>query len=180
MKKQILYTIAAIMILGGIFVGCKKDLLYANFTVNRSNSFQIPQLPQPITLPEGTDTMSLKGDKKFEINDTRIDQVKELVCSDVSFIILNPESRTFSFLENIQLYVEAEGLPRKLVAERKNVPDNIGRQLAMETKENVNLAPYAKKESFTIVYGGKTDEATDSKTKVEIDYVFDVTAKVIK
>lgn len=180
MSKRWLYVVGALLVFGGLTGSCEKDLLYTNFSINRTNDFKVPPLTQPIRLPEGSDTMSLEGDKEFEINDTRLDQVEHLSAGEVDFYILKPESRTFSFIKDIQLYVEAEGLPRKLVAERNNVPDDVGRRLEMKTKEDVDLTPYAKKETFTIVYGGSTDETTDSETKVEIDYVFDVRARVVE
>lgn len=140
-----------------------------------------------VLVERGTPLEILLGDLGFEdfaqlslSEDTRLANqgVEPGDISDVrftSFVLtaVEPDGADLSFLESLAFYVEAEGLPRQLVASSQDFP--VGRTVVELDLEAVDLTDYLVAPSMTIttdVEGGRPDQ----DTTVRADFALDVGA----
>lgn len=124
----------------------------------------------------GFDGFDLSQSQQFENQGYSKDQVDSVHMLELNLRIVEPANANFDFLDSIQFYAEAEGLPRVLVAELAVVPDGVT-QLALDVEASVELQPYVIAPSMTL-----TTEATGvrpvEETTVEAEAIFDVDVNV--
>lgn len=137
--------------------GCGKDPLTLEFDVDKSIPDQtIPgslapcQLPVSIPLLGGGLDMTITQEEDFPEQDTDVQHVKSARVRRL-VLALTPASSepSWDFLDALNLFVEAEGLERRLVASigaesesEKPIPEG-ATELDLEP-ERLNLAPYLK------------------------------------
>lgn len=140
------------------------------FTVESGNLVDIP-------FNVFTPDVTTNSEAEFEANDTRKDKVEEIKLNFLTLTILDPPSKTFSFLKHIYLYMRADGLDEILLASRENIDDNT--QTLDLIIEDHNFAEYIKKDDFTLRVKAVTDQAIGQDTEIEADMQFAVKAKVL-
>ncbi len=170
--------ILLVFALAGCFTRCSEepDPAVSNFEIKRNYFFEISQISSPIFIPGLYEpTISMEGDQKFSENNTSLESSLAIGLKSVKLIIEEPSDRTFKFLKNFRIYINAKGLDEKLIAERQNVPDDVGDNLSLAIMQT-NLTQYIKKDQFEMRYELEADEQTSSKTEVKSKITFDVTA----
>jgi hypothetical protein len=105
--------------------------------------------------------------KNQGVEKNQIDSVK---LTTLTLTIADPPSgQDFSFLQELSFFVEAEGLPRKLIASRTSFPS--GETSVAMTIEDVELAPYATAPSMNIsaeVNGRRPSHQTTIKADMSL------------
>ncbi len=93
--------------------------------------------------------------------------------------ITNPEDGDFSFLNQIEIFITADGLPKEKVAFKYDIPNDIGKVLEMDLVPDLNLEQYIKKDEFTLDITIKTDKILLHDTDIRIDATFGIDAKIL-
>jgi hypothetical protein len=176
MKKLILIAFIAIA-----FAGCKKgELGVVTFDVKQDGTFEMPAnndllgYLEVLTPPINS---TWKGD--FQNNNTNADNLREMKLKAASMTITSPPGQTWKFLENIEVYIKADGLAETKIAYKENIDPNIGQTLVLNTVD-VDLKPYAQKDAFQLNIKTKAREITSQKITGDFHLTFSVTANVLK
>lgn len=164
----------------GVFgmTGCKAK--FTQFNMEYNSQATIPSttpvdLPFDVTTPDQTTNSSYK----FEVNDTRKENIKKITLTELRISIIAPEGETFSFLKDMSVYISADGLSEKLVAYKYDINNSIGAVLNCDVT-NEDLQAYIKADSFVIRLETVTDEVISNDIDVNIYTDFFVDAKLIK
>ncbi|AHM58913.1 hypothetical protein D770_03230 [Flammeovirgaceae bacterium 311] len=179
-KNKILATpFLALMLLVLALSGCEKVEDRVKFSFHDSANITIPsqsiisagflKIPSP--------EVQTSSQQAFENNNTQAKYVKEAKLTALSLSITSPQSQSFSFLNEIKLYISAPGQEEVLLASKINIPNSVGQELPLDVT-NVNLKPYIQGDSYTIRSEVKVDEVTTQEIKIRADMHFSVTADV--
>jgi len=170
--------IALLLLCVGI-VACEKLDEFTQFKMDYDSSVVIPS-STGLNLPVDLFTPDVKtnSESKFAINDTRKDLIEEITLDELELTISSPDGEDFSFLKTIDIYIEAEGLPKEKIAWHDDVSSVVGSTLSLETAQ-VDLKEYIKKDEFTLMTEVVTDEALKSDHTIDIHTVFNVNAKIL-
>ena len=139
------------------------------------------------TIPRGTLVEQFAGDIGFgelvevDITDSQElknqgvtkEQVDSVKVSALTLTAISPADADFTFLDSVEFYVEAPGLPKMRVARGGPFPEGASRvELAID---DVELAPYAVSERMTITTdasGNRPEQ--DTTVEAQIDLAVDV------
>lgn len=160
-------------------VACNKieDLL--RFSFKDSVEFTIPSqsiitnVPVKIASPE----VQTSSQQAFSNNNTQAKYVKTASLQAMKLTITVPQDQTFSFLNEIKIYMSAADQPEVLLASRTNIPATIGNELELEVTGE-NLKPYIQGDSYSIRTEVRVDEVTTREITIKADMTFSVTADV--
>lgn len=163
------------------FSSCEKLDELTTFSINHSTSITVKSntgvlnnIPITIKSPE----IETSSEQAFENNNTRANLVDEAILETLDLEITAPAGQTFSFLNEIEIYINAEGLEETLVASRHNIPENIGSTLNLETSGE-NLQEFIKKEHYSIKTKVITDEALNQDVDIDVQMTFRIKAKLL-
>lgn len=167
-----------LLIIAITFGACSKLDELTQFNMNYDQSVVIPSstginLPFNVYSPE-TQTDS---ESKFEVNDTRKDLIEEIKLTNLNITLTNPSNSDLSFLNDIEVYINAEGLQEIKIASKNDISDNVGNFISLETTEE-NLQEYIKKDQFNLRVNTVTDEVITSDHTLKISTEFFVDAKI--
>jgi hypothetical protein len=124
-----------------------------------------------------TPDIETNSEAEFAANDTRKDKVKEVKLTELVLTVVDPENETFSFVKDVYLFINADGLDEKRFAYKENI-DNSSQRLEL-ILEDLDLAEYIKKDEFKLRARTVTDEALTRDVKVQTYMKFRVKAKPI-
>ncbi len=175
MKKSALLLFACILALAA----CREIEKLTEFNMRYSSNVTIAKstaLNLPITL--FTPEMETNSTSEFSANNTRKDLVEEIRLTKLVLTITSPEAQTFSFLNEITLYLSAEGMEEVEVAHLKDIPKTVGQRLELEPTGQ-DLKEYIKKDKFSLHVKTVTDEAISQDVDIAIASTFFVNAKVL-
>ena len=180
MKKTGILLVFALLTIF-LFSGCEKvqEKLEFEFEMGYSTTITVPSsigISIPLSLP--TPEMESRAEEKFESEGTESDLVKEIRLKSTSLRILSPAGKTFSFLNSVQIFLNADGLPEILLASKNNIDDSIGNQLLLDTSDDF-LDAYVKSPMFSLRSEIVTDETLFQDVEIQIDVVFQVVADPI-
>jgi hypothetical protein len=136
-------------------------------------STTIIDLPFDVSTPD----METNSESEFEVNDTRKDLIEEILLKEITLTLTFPEMSDFSFLESIEVYINAEDLEEVLIAS-KTVVDETASVLELDLTDT-DLQDYIKKDSFTLRMNTVTDEAISQDHEIDVHSVFAVDAKIL-
>lgn len=170
------------LIITGIVIfisSCETVDKFTQFTMDYNSQVTIQSsvgIDVPVVLK--TPEIESNAESQFEVNDTRKDLVEEILLQESTLTISQPDDGDFSFLNDIELYINAEGLDEQLIASKENIPDDVGSELQLDINE-VDLKNYIKKEEFTLNIKTVTDEVITEDHVIDIYSVFWVDAKIL-
>lgn len=175
MKKISLLFITFILV---GFSSCNGLDRLTQFDIDYSADFTIPStiginLPFNIPVPSITTNIS----EKLANEQTNTNLVEQLFIKNILLTIKNPSNKSFSFLENIDLYIKTETLPKIKVAYKHDITNEIENILDMDIVENVDLQNYIKEDNFEIEVEVSIDEITLEAIDITADLKFWVDAK---
>lgn len=174
-KKLLLIAVVCTVFLSS----CEKLNELTSFKLNTKTSFTIPGqqtgLGEILSIPR--QEVSTSSEQTFENNNTRADLVEEAQLNKLSLTITSPANANFDFLNEVKIYIKAEGESEKLLAYKENIPEDGSQVLALETTGE-NLAPYIKKQQYSIRTDAVVDKVTDEDVDVEAAMTFRITAEV--
>ena len=152
---------------------------FTKFNMDFNQSATIPassliNTPIDITLPD----IQTNSVSTFEINETNKDLIEEVKLTSLIMQISAPSNSNFSFLEHIEIFMVADGLPELKIAYKEGVSNSIGSELTLDVSDN-DLKEYIKKDVFKIRIRTIFDEVLDSDHTIDMKSVFFVDAKIL-
>lgn len=180
MWKRLIYIILPAMML---IAACKriKDLADISVTVPYTGETELPALggggtPIPggvnLSLPViGVETQSAKYIEEYN---TSPDNVKHAILRELSMQLLTPPNGTFDFVDSIEVYISARGLPEIMSAYRYGIPPGTD-SVAMQCIDD-NLKAYFLKDSIFIRLQAHFISVPDSALKLRMNTKFNVVA----
>jgi hypothetical protein len=159
---------------------CEKVENAINFGFNIDGEFTMPPnipINTPLTLPGIP--MDYNSEETFEQNNTRADLVKKITIDYIKMNILEPVGQDFSFVKDIEILFDMDGVGEKLVAWKYDVDDNVGGELSLDVTPD-DLSAYLKGDGVKMTIKVTTDKITTQEVKMSYDIRTRVTADVFK
>jgi hypothetical protein len=162
-----------------VLVGCG--------ALNELTVFDLPvefQVVIPSTLNVGlpldvvTPDIESNATARFDTEGTRADLVEEVLLTEMVLTLTAPAGGDFGFLEQLDVYIEAEGLEEKLLATSGVVSAEAGSTLDLVCSQT-DFKNYIATEAFDIRVRAVTDELTTQDVSVDVDCVFRIDAQLI-
>jgi len=168
-------TLAFLTISSFVFMGgCLSKLTTVKFDYKTEAS--IATAAQPVvgthTFGESVLTSTLKAE--LEANNTSVDMLDDLKLKSAKVTIEDDSLAKFDNIENIQLWVSADGQPEVLLASKNPIPDGL-HSVTLDVNNTENLANYIKATTFTYRIKG-TNTAALSPMNLKIEAVWHVNA----
>ncbi len=104
--------------------------------------------------------------------------VEEISLKTLTLTLTDPSESNFSFLNEIHIYISAEGLDETEIAWKTNITDDTGVVLSLETT-GVNLKDYILKDNFSLRVNTKTNKLLSADHYIDLDAAFFVDAKIL-
>lgn len=174
MKNMLLVALVAFL-----FSACDQVDKLTQFKLDYTTEATIPGtagLNVPIVM--NTPDRTTNSEQQFSINDTRKDMIEEIYLDEVTLTLKSPSGEDFSFLEEITIFIKADGLPEKELATKKPVPANTGNVLTLDVSR-VDAQEYIKQEEFSLRVEATVDEVIQQDHTFDIYTRFFVDAKVL-
>jgi hypothetical protein len=159
---------------------CEKLDELTTFRINHTTSITIKannviaNVPIIVPSPE----IETSSEQAFENNNTRANLVDEASLETLDLEITAPADQNFGFLNEIEIYIKAEGLEETLLAYSYNIPENVGSTLSLETSGE-NLQEYIKKERYSITTKVITDKVLNRDVDIDVHMKFRIKAKLL-
>ncbi|MEA3445893.1 MAG: hypothetical protein U9R19_14335 [Bacteroidota bacterium] len=173
------YKTTSILILAILIQGCNAIDKLTIFDIDYSDEIVIPSaiginLPFNVFTPE----ISTNSESTFEINDTRKDLVEEIKIKKLKLSIISPANADFSFLNSINIYLNADGLDEMLLGWNNDIPNDAGNTIELELS-NEDFQEFIKKDEINLRVNTVTDKLLLSDHELKVDAVFRVNAKIL-
>lgn len=174
MSTKLLIPIIALT----MFASCDEIAKLIEFDLDYDSSVVIPS-STVISLPISLQTPSIQTNSAstFESNGTRADLVDKIRLSSMNLTITSPTDGDFGFLEEIELYISADGQTERLIASATDIGENVGKTITLDT-EDTNLKAYIVQDDFQLRFSTVTDETIEQDHHIDIRSVFTVSAKL--
>ena len=125
-----------------------------------------------------TPSITSNAEQQFALNDTRKDLIEEIYLKQLDLNITTPSNADFSFLEEITVYINADGLPETEIAVKLPVPNDTGYSLSLDCSQS-DIQEYIKKDNFSLKLTTVTDELLTQDYQIQVYAVFFVDAKIL-
>lgn len=171
-------TLAIVAIMTTL-ISCDQLDELTNFTINYTTNFTIQSTtllgtPFAIIIPETT----TNSEEEFENNNTNTDLVESVKLTELILTLQTPASGDFDFLNDISIFIDAEGQEERLIASKINIPEDGARVLELDV-EDTELREYIRGESYSLRTETTTDQTIESDHAIEIFTLFRVDAKIL-
>ncbi len=170
MKKILIISLLFLM-----FTGCEKIEKLTQFSLDYTTSFTVTadlDTQTPINLQ---DVVVNIDDKRFDDYDTSKELIEEATIKTIELKLDANQTTTFDFLTDIDLYIEADGLPKVRIAWQNNMTDT-GAQTVVLKNLSDNLAEYFKKDSIKISAVILTDQVLTQDVTFDVKLSFYINA----
>ncbi len=159
--------------------GCKKVDEYTQFEMDYQETVIIPStvgvnMPYDMWTPD----ITTNSEGEFSVHDTRKDMVEDIRMRSLDLEVVSPDDGDFRFLNDIWIYLNAEGLEEVMVAWKEDISDDVGSSLDLNTADH-NLEAYLKKENIAFRVKTVTDRIITHDHEILLDAVFWVDAEVL-
>lgn len=173
--KKLIFLALGFAILG--FTGCDLNK-YTTFDMEFNSSVTIQQ-SSGINLPFDlfTPDMTTNSSSTFGTNNTNKELIQEITLKSMVLDITAPGDRDFDFLEEIHIYIQAEGLSELEIAFKTNIPADVDR-LELDVNSN-DLKEYIKKDKFNLRVKTTTDEFLNDDVNIDVKSIFFVDAEIL-
>ncbi len=161
------------------FFGCDQIDSLTQFNLEYNEEVVVPSatgvdLPLDIFTPD----IESNSESKFAVNDTKKEFIEHISLKSMRLTLTSPAEGDFSFLESINIYINADGLEEQKIASLDEIPQNPGDVLNLEVAD-VDLQEYIKKDRFSLRLNTVTDEIITSDHHIDVKSVFFVDAKIL-
>lgn len=167
-----------ILALGMSLIACKKLDQSISFNMRFNHSVVIPS-STGVNLPLNVFTPDVESNSEstFEVNNTRKNLIDRISLEEMNLSLVSPSNADFSFLESIEIFIQAEGLDEERVAWLDEIPANAGNTISLNTT-GVDVQAYIKKDEFSLRVNTVTDELITSDHQIDVASRFLVEAKL--
>lgn len=163
------------------FISCEKEEIpttipyeETRFVITEPLAFEIPSIIG-LNLPFEIPFLDVPLDFSTASENTNPDigLIRNIKLRDFVIRIMSPQSQSFSFLKDIDVYISAPGLPEVKMAHHSNVDDGIGAVLHLVPEGEI-LDQYLKSESFDLRLDIVADQLIFTDLTIEGEWVLDV------
>ena len=122
-----------LLLIALVLTSCKRQFnSLVNFEISYEQNVTI-QNSVGINLPFNLNTPPLEtnAENEFRNQNTRSNLISGIYINLLKLEITDPSSEDFSFLERVNIYINAEGLPEARVAWKDPVPENTSNTLVL-------------------------------------------------
>ena len=160
-------------------VSCNAIKKLGEFYINYDTQAVFPaNIPINVPLSIASPSIATNSQQVFKNNNTREDLVQSVKLSQLTLNITSPQGQTFSFLQNVSIYISSDSLPEVEIASKQNIPANIGDTLIMDVT-NVDLQAYIKASQIKMRIAGTTDQLTTANIYANVNARFFVQANLL-
>ncbi len=177
-KINTIITISFLFVIISFF-GCKELEKLTQFNMKYTESVVIPSstgIDLPIDL--STPAISSNSESTFASNNTSKDLIEKIQLTDLELELTSPSGSDFSFLNDIEIYINASGVSETLIAWKHDIPDTQGTTLPLETT-GVDLKDYIKQDNFSLRLKIVTDKLIAQDHHIDMNSIFRVDAKIL-
>ena len=162
-----------------LFFNCESLDNFTQFNLEYSSSVSVePSLGINLPINLLTPEMETDSEAEFAIHNTRKDLIEEILLTEMKMNITSPSDQRFDFLNEVSVYINAEGLSEIKIAEANDIPENIGTELELTTLDN-DLSEYIKKDKFSLRVNTITDKDINERVDIDVFSDFFVDAQII-
>ena len=104
--------------------------------------------------------------------------VKSVQLNQLTLTVTSPSGQTFSFLQNVSVYISTDSLPEVEIASKQSIPDTIGAQLNLDVN-NVDLKNYLESNQFKLRITCTSNQMLSQSVDVNIYTKFFVQANLL-
>ncbi len=162
------------------FVSCKDELdKLTQFTISQQSEFSVPSttvVDIPLSVP--TPEVSVDSQQEFENNNSRRDLIENARLRKLVLSIKSPDTGNFDFLNEIEIYIEADGLDRVLIASLDAIPETQLKTIELDVA-STELVSYLRKDSYTLIYNVKVDQTIETEYVIEANSDIFIDAEIL-
>ncbi len=175
-KIVILFLVAAFL---AAPQSCSKLDRLTTFHMNFTDTVVLPSTIG-LNLPFNmfTPPITTNSEDVFAVNDTRKDLIEEIKIESLDLTLFDPESMDFSFLNSIEIYLDADTLDATLVAWKYDIKNDVGDTLSLEVTDE-DLTIYLLQDQMQLKITTVTDKIPMSDASIRIDAGFFINAKIL-
>ena len=179
--KKISITLLLIATLFAGFTGCKEVSKLTQVRLPYSTQFTIPEIPVIMNspIPVVSPAIPTNIETTLEGLGFKMDLVERIEIEKFDMELNAPADGDLNFFNTIQIYIEAEGLEKVLLAE-KTVEESASKlsKVSLDCK-NINLLDYFKNPEITLSATVTTDKLVTREHTIDAKSVFMVDVKVL-
>ena len=151
---------------------------YTQFDMEFTSSITIPA-SSGINLPFNlfTPDVTTNSTGTFGSNNTQKELIQEIKLTEMVLDITQPGDRDFDFLEEIHIYISADGLSEIEIAFKTDIPADVD-NLKLDVNSN-DIKEYIKKDKFKLRVETTTDEFLNNDVDIEVYSKYFVDAEVL-
>lgn len=166
LKLVLLITISASLAFSS---ACSKLIESIDFGFNIRGDFPFPpSIPANIPYELPTLPISHNMSKEFEDAGTKAELVKEIRFEYFKLKVEEPIGGDLSFLKDIEIRLNKDGVGEKLVAWKYDVEDAVGQELSLDVTPDI-LDAYLKSDNFEMKVKVTTDKVNSTQYKISYD-----------
>lgn len=158
---------------------CEKVDKLTQFTVTDRTELKIEAgaatlLPYDLYTPP----VYSEASRELTFNNTKAEMLESVKLQEFRMVITQPFGRSWDFLKDIEVFIDADQLPETKIAFETEITDQINATLLLKTAD-VQLTDYLKKGTYIIKTRLTTDKLITDDLDVSITTKFAVDAKVL-
>ena len=158
---------------------CKKEGKGIGFNLRFEEEFIISSgnplnLPFNVLLPD----VETNSQAQFAQNDTRAENITDIKLTSLGLSILSPQNQDFSFIKDVEIFINAEGLDETRLAYRFDV--NTTEKVLDLIPDESDFAEYIKKDKYSLRVRTVVKSTFNNNIRMKADILFRVRAKLIK
>ncbi len=176
-----LFRIALLLMTVIGLTSCEEELdRFTMFDVDNETSFTIPattvlETPFAIRTPE----IQSDADNDFENNNSSRDRIESAKLRRLDLSIQSPDTGNFDFLNEIELFINAEGLPEALLASKTDIEENGSKILVLDVQGETEFEAYLRKANYSIRVRAVTDQTINEDYDIKVNTTFFIDAKIL-
>ena len=172
MKKILIFSFLFMSL-----IACEKIDKTTQFSINTEATFEVPA-DMATQTPIELSAMPLVIDSKiFEDYNTSIDLIDKATIKNIELQIVAPQNADFNFITDIELYIEADNLPKIRMAWKNDMQNDQLQSFSPDYLPD-NLSEYLKNDQLKISVVLLTDEVLNQPVQFKVKTGFYIDAEL--
>ncbi len=162
------------------FFSCEKIDELLTFELEQTSTTTIPavlSVPNPLEIDLPIPAVETNSSNTFENNNTKAEYVKDVKLKTLRLEITSPEDKTFSFLEEIHIFISTNNSNSIELAWATDIPSD-AKKIDLTTTDK-NLDEYIKNDTYNLDVKVTIKEVLLNDVDLDVNMTFQVTADPI-
>ena len=150
------------------------------FDLNYNKEVTIPSIVGvniPINLPTPPITTDINN--KLSSKNSKKELISRAYLKELIIKSKDPSDQELGVIKNIEIFLKADKLDEVKIADKLNIPKNIGTKLELNIYDEIDIAKYIKKDTFNLRVRFTARKVVLHKIKIDINSVFKVYANIL-